>query len=128
MPRVPQHGALGFEDVVFATALLVVVVDDEDGEGFLHGSMEAGTIAREASEWSEVEKESADGKKQLSVCVRVYQVMGLNGRSVGRTEVKKFMEVFSMLVISFAHEFVGYNLFGNHVGFFQSNPETCRKA
>ena len=32
-----QHGALGFEDAVFATALLVVVVDDEDGEGLRHG-------------------------------------------------------------------------------------------
>ena len=34
MPRGLEHAALGFEDAVFATALLVVVVDDEDGEGF----------------------------------------------------------------------------------------------
>ena len=32
MPRGLEHGALGFENAVFPTALLVVVVDDEDGE------------------------------------------------------------------------------------------------
>jgi len=36
MPCGFEHGAFGFEDTVFAAALLVVVVDDEDGEGVRH--------------------------------------------------------------------------------------------
>ena len=45
MPRGLEHAALGFEDAVFATALLVVVVDDEDGERSGHGWMiEARTL------------------------------------------------------------------------------------
>lgn len=36
MSGAPQHGALGFEDAVLPTALLVVVVDDEDCEVFRH--------------------------------------------------------------------------------------------
>ena len=43
MPCCLEHAALGFENAVFATALLVVVVDDEDGEG---GGHEKGLGAR----------------------------------------------------------------------------------